>query len=60
MFKDKFLRASNHSFPSRVKFLIKTIIGGEKGKELPKTKFLELPEPRVVRIVIPGPSSACL
>jgi hypothetical protein len=53
VFKDRFLRASNHSFPSRVKFLIKTVIGGEEGKGLPETRVLELPDPRVIRLVVP-------
>jgi len=60
VFKERFLRASNHLFPSRVKFLIKKVIGGKEAKGLPETRVLELPDPRVVTLVILFPSSTCL
>jgi hypothetical protein len=43
VFKDRFLRACNHSFPSRVKFLIKIVIGGKRVKGYPKPESLSFP-----------------
>jgi hypothetical protein len=56
LFIDMFFRASNHSLPSNVKFLIKTVIGGEERRGLSETRVLELPVSRVVRLVFSIPS----
>ena len=59
LFIDRFFRSSNHSLPSSVKFLIKTVIG-EESRGLPETRDLELSVSIVVMLVLSSPSFAIL
>jgi hypothetical protein len=52
LFRDNIFRASNHSVPSKVNFLIKTVMGGEEGRGLPNTHDLELSGSKVEVLVV--------
>lgn len=60
MSRDNFLRAYNHSLPSKDKFLDKKVIGGERGKGLPEAKFLDFSISELIMLKTLGPSTTLL